>query len=305
MFLVDGNPKGVVTAEIMNWSGHALSAPRERLPEVLRRPEAKRTGVYLLFSDPLDAYGRREVYVGETDDVGKRLTQHNKDDDKEFFESFCILTSKDQNLTKAHARYLANRVTDMARGADRSNVLNRTEPAAGSLPESDVSDMEFFLTQVEIVLPVLGFDILRVHRGTAQTEARQQGSEQGFSMPEAASGKAEIALVLAENRRGLRATAILSDGEVVVSAGSLAARDSSEYHYPYKDLRQRFETDGTLMPTERSEHLSFMRDVVFNSPSAASATIFGRSDNGRKSWRLATTGQSLKDYQVSLAEAVE
>ncbi len=32
IFLADGSPNGVLTAEIMNWIGKAVVAPRARLP---------------------------------------------------------------------------------------------------------------------------------------------------------------------------------------------------------------------------------------------------------------------------------
>ena len=54
LYLVDGSPTGILTAEIMNWTGHALVAPRSRLGEALSRDEASRTGVYFLVGDDPD-----------------------------------------------------------------------------------------------------------------------------------------------------------------------------------------------------------------------------------------------------------
>ena len=31
LFLVDGTPNGLLTAEIMNWTGHVLTEPRSKL----------------------------------------------------------------------------------------------------------------------------------------------------------------------------------------------------------------------------------------------------------------------------------
>ena len=45
LFLVDGDPKGILTAEIINWSGKVLFAPRSMLPELKARPESQKTGV--------------------------------------------------------------------------------------------------------------------------------------------------------------------------------------------------------------------------------------------------------------------
>ncbi len=46
LFLVDGRPGGLTTAEITNWTGHVFSARRSNLADLLKREEAQRTGVY-------------------------------------------------------------------------------------------------------------------------------------------------------------------------------------------------------------------------------------------------------------------
>lgn len=44
LFLVDGTPGGLVTAEIMNWTGHVLAGARSGLLARLAREEVRRTG---------------------------------------------------------------------------------------------------------------------------------------------------------------------------------------------------------------------------------------------------------------------
>jgi hypothetical protein len=48
IFLVDGIPSGLITAEIMNWTGKFTVAPRSQLADLAQRDEVKRTGVYFL-----------------------------------------------------------------------------------------------------------------------------------------------------------------------------------------------------------------------------------------------------------------
>jgi hypothetical protein len=102
LFLVDGSPTGLITAEIMNWTGHMLVIPRSRLAEALTRDEAGRTGVYLLIGDDSDLPMKSRIYVGEGDNVRNRIAQHAQDETKDFWSRACLITSKDQNLTKAH-----------------------------------------------------------------------------------------------------------------------------------------------------------------------------------------------------------
>ena len=97
------------------------------------------------------------MYVGEGDNVLTRLTKHEGDEARDFWTRTVIVTSKDENLTKAHVRYLESRLIQIITQANRAVLDNGTAPLAPPLPEPDVADMEFFLAQVLLVLPVLGF----------------------------------------------------------------------------------------------------------------------------------------------------
>jgi hypothetical protein len=48
LFLTDGKPEGIRTAEISNWTGKAIAGPRSELAELLIREELLSPGVYLL-----------------------------------------------------------------------------------------------------------------------------------------------------------------------------------------------------------------------------------------------------------------
>ena len=121
LYLVDGTPSGVITAELGVSSVRAAVASRTALPELVRREEATRTGVYLLVGPDPDLPGRQLVYVGEGDQVKTRLAAHD-DEAKEFFTRAVLIVSKDENLTKAHSRYLESRIIAAIRGAGRGKA---------------------------------------------------------------------------------------------------------------------------------------------------------------------------------------
>lgn len=297
LFLVDGSAQtGLITAEIINWTGRVLVAPRAKIADVLRRPEADKTGVYMLFGDNVEPGVRRTVYIGESDNVGRRVLQHSKDEQKDFFEKFCIVTSSDQNLTKTHVRYLESRATAMAKDSGRANVLNSNDPPTGVLPESDVADMEFFLEQLRTVLPVLGFDVLR--EPTLVRTSKPLGMDSGTI-----GAENPLELILQRSREGLEGTAIQLADEIIVQKGTLARKDPDYAMNQYSSLREQLIADGALSESQLGNTLVFARDVPFSSPSAAAAVIYGRNANGRTAWRIKSTGQTLKDYQNQLADA--
>ncbi len=64
LFLPLGDAKSLRTAEISNWTGKAVAAPRTELEELLAREELEKAGVYILLgSDPLTNAAR--AYIGE------------------------------------------------------------------------------------------------------------------------------------------------------------------------------------------------------------------------------------------------
>ncbi|WP_197319905.1 GIY-YIG nuclease family protein [Saccharomonospora sp. NB11] len=294
LFLADGTPGGLITAEIMNWTGHVLSAPRSDLRSLLKRPETNRTGIYLLLGDDPNSPGNTRAYIGEGDDVGRRLEAHAREQGgKEFWERAIVLTSKDMNLTKAHARYLESRFIALAQSAGRAVLENSTAPQPIPLPEADRSDMEFFIEQAKIVLPVLGVNLLR--------STRELPTAPG-SPPESTSAATSPQLELTDNK-GSRATAQEVDGEFTVREGSLARPAWTGSPHNYRKLRQRLEDDGTLVPCSEGRAMRFSRDHVFASPSAAAAVVLGRPASGRKSWRVVGSRTTYAEWQESLLDS--
>jgi hypothetical protein len=49
LYLADRTSGGLLTAEIMNWTGHLVAAPRSDLASLLRRLEASKTGIRLFY----------------------------------------------------------------------------------------------------------------------------------------------------------------------------------------------------------------------------------------------------------------
>ncbi|WP_371816113.1 GIY-YIG nuclease family protein [Neorhizobium sp. AL 9.2.2] len=287
LYLVDGTPTGIITAEIMNWTGHVVVTPRSRLAEALLRSEASRTGVYFLVGDDPDQSSKSRVYIGEGDSVIDRLKSHSKDPSKDFWTRACLVTSKDLNLTKAHVRYLESRFVEITKLADRANVANGNEPARKSLPESDIADMEFFIAQVQVVLPVVGFDFLR-----PKVNALKPRQPEKVVLSE----NSGLQLILTSGKYGYEAKAIELDGEVTVIAGSRGTTESFTTNI-YSSLRQQLIQDGRLVQSNDPNYVEFVEDVTFASPSAAAAVVRNRNTNGRTSWRIATSGQTLKEWQ--------
>ena len=151
LFLVHGRPNGLRTAELSNWSGKAVAAPRTEISELLKREELLNPGFYLLTGVDPDS-GDRAIYIGEAENVANRLKGHAS---KDFWNAVTVFVSKDENLTKAHIRYLEGALIERADSNSSSVVMNSMSSGA-RLPESDAAEMDVFLEKCLQLLPVLG-----------------------------------------------------------------------------------------------------------------------------------------------------
>lgn len=299
VFLVDGAPNGLLTAEIMNWTGHVITGPRTRLAELVQRPEIKRTAVYFLVGPDQGTGIGTQVYIGETDDARARLAMHNRPEDKggkDFWERVCVVTSKDANLTKGHIKYLESRLITAAKEAGRCELINGTDPEYAGLPEADRSDMEFFLEQIQTLLPVLGFDFMRTRPKPASTSASMGGDTAGPVSPIFTGNLA---------KHGITALGQEVAGEFVVFKGSRARRHWEGVDTSYTKLFNDLVQKGVLKATADDQHNEFTQDYAFSSVSAAAATVSGRNANGRLHWLMEGTGKTYGQWaaeQVAKAE---
>ncbi len=224
------------------------------------------------------------VYVGEGDNVYKRIAAHDKDSDKEFWTRCVGIISKDLNLTKGHVRYLESRLIDMGNASGRARLKNGTAPPLPHMPEPDVADMEGFLTHIELVLPVLGFDFLK-----PKPAARSIGDETTRSISpvfEFYSGDAS-------------AKAQEIDGEFVVLKGSTALATAKDSWTSYRALRDSLVDEQKLVLVPDRQLLLFAEDVAFKSPSAGAAVVNAGNINGRTAWKVSATKQTYADWHQS------
>ena len=282
LFLVDGTPGGLTTAEITNWTGHVLQARRSDLADLLKRDESQRSGVYLLLGDDEAAVGETRCYIGEADVVADRLRHHHRD--KDFWDRVVVITSKDHNLTKSHGRYLESRLISLATQAGRVTLENGTSPPVPALPEADASDMDDFVGQLQIVLPVLGVNAIRVRPSLVSASANVEVTESPI-------------FYLRNARSAVDARAQQIDGEFTMLEGSVVipswhgvgkAESTMKAYASYRAKHEQLLTDGAILVDAGSARL--IRDIVFSSPSTAGAVALGRSCNGRIEW-VSTDGQ--------------
>jgi len=283
LYFIDGRPDGILTAEVFNWTGHVLMTPRTRIADALKRDEAAYTGVYLLLGE---RDGEPLAYVGESDNIRKRISQH--DVQKDWWETAVIVPTSANNLNKAHVRYLEARLVAKAKEVGRVPLDNGTAPAATGLSESARANMEAFLDYLWMVLPALRIDMFLQH-------AKPKGS--AIVTATAASGPV---FELVNKKHGLHAKATLVDGEFVVLEGSTARLNwasAAQNQHSYAQLHDDLQKSGILSP--QGATCVFTASYAFSSPSAAAAIVNGRPANGRIEWHVPETLQTYHAWEAA------
>lgn len=305
--LVDGSPSGLLTAEILNWTGKILVCPRVQLSKLANRDELRRTGIYILAGTHPEHEDTEAIYIGEGDNVYKRLIQHEKDESKEFYTKVAVVVSTDQNITKSHARYLEHALLSAAKDSKRAIVVNKQATSPRPLPESETADMENFLDHLRMMLPVLGFSFVQPAPETQLLRAANRPASLtrtpgvGIKRPRATTSSPIFFI----KRLKLVARAQQINDELVVFKDSTARETGAKSWTHYRALRDQLILSGKLVRRKLGE-LVFTEDVPFKSATAASAVVMAANNPGPLMWRLAdgTTYRKWRERQLLKASQV-
>jgi len=273
IFLIDGDPNGRMSCELSNWTGKAYKIPRIKIKECSDRDDLISTGVYLLFGK--DDEGKEQVYIGEAESIIKRLTQHVTQ--KDFWHETIVFISKDENLNKAHIKYIENRLFEIAKKANRYKIENTVTPTLSSISESDRAEMEEFIENIKMLVNTLGH---KVFDEKIKFQPKQKQETFYLKAPRGADA------------RGIST----SDGFAVMKGSKAAISTVASMTQNYINLRQQLISQAIMI--EKADHFEFPEDYIFSSPSSAASIVLGRNANGLTEWKL-LGGKTLKEFEAS------
>lgn len=271
-FLIDGVADGRWASELSSWTGKAYKIPRTYVSTCGDREDLGNTGVYFLFGND-DSTDSRQVYIGEAENIINRIKQHVAE--KDFWTESVVFISKDNNLNKAHIKYLENRLYMIAKENKRYEILNLNVPSESSISEMDRAEMEEFIDNMRLILSVLGHKVLEPSVGNIQ-------------------GKSEPVFLL-QDRSGVKASGKpISDGFAVLKGSTIAQSVASSLSQSVLNKRQQL-IDKNIV----DQNFTFTQDWPFSSPSLAAAIVVGYSINGRTAWK-SKKGVSLKEIETKI-----
>ena len=268
-FLIDGQADGRWATELSNWTGKAYKIPRTYVNQCTDRDDLSNIGVYFLFGRN-DETDEEQVYIGEAENIFNRLKQHLSE--KDFWTECIVFISKDNNLNKAHIKYLENHLYILAKESKRYEVVNSNVPTEASISEMDRAEMDEFIDNMRLILGVLGHKIL-------ESSIKRKSDEK------------EILYIL-QDRSGIKASGKpISEGFAVLKGSKVADDVATSLSKSVIDKRQVLFDKGIV-----DENFTFTQDWAFTSPSLAAAIVVGYSINGRNAWKN-KKGISLKEIE--------
>jgi len=292
IFLLNGEPDGVRTAEIAMSTIMGIAFRRNLLGTVKKEfPVLESAGVYVLLGG--DENEKPFAYIGESENVSQRLRTWDQAPSEKLpgeWSEALVFVSKDDNVTKSHARFVEARLIQDAK-KNPHWITNIQEPQqAGKLPKSAEHSMIEFAEQAKILSRALGSDVFKPVAGKPAATSGDETATPESDKP--ATGEYSPLFRMSGAKAGYNATAAvyLPTGEIEVMSGSTVAPEPSDtIPTPAKNAREQLKADGVLVSWV------FERNYRFPSPSMAAAVVSGYSVNGRQAWKLADDSSKTYD----------
>lgn len=291
LYLPDGTPSGLRIIELTNWSGIGFAFPRISIDRLKGRDECQEietAGVYLLIGPGETP----EVYVGESENLLKRIKEHYKDQKKDYWETAIAFASKDANLTKSHILYLESRLIHLIKDSNIVKLMNEQSAMKDALPRSFRDAMDEFLAYLLLLLDTLGYQNL--HRKVRREDSLEE------------SAISSVTFCLKSQKKGVDAKMRIDEanGDYFILAGSrITIEERPSFKSDYKAafaLKNQLIANKKLIKSDDGLSYILHEDVSFSSPSYSAGFVLGRTVNGRTAWKT-EDDKTLADIERLLA----
>ncbi len=159
LLLYQGDLSGVISIEGSSWNlGEMYSAPRHSVTELLNTGVCNKYGVYMLLSQDM-------VYIGQSSDLAKRITQHIIG--KDWWESVVICTTKDDSLNHTDIDYLESALIEKAQKINRLDCDNKTKGNPVKVDKFRRVYLEQYLEEALFLMQLIGIKVFHERKTTA------------------------------------------------------------------------------------------------------------------------------------------
>ncbi|MFM5655825.1 GIY-YIG nuclease family protein [Aeromonas veronii] len=253
---------GVFKVTSQQWDGVIFKIPRDKYEDWKEHGEQPETAsIYALYADHFDRMKHgNDLYIGQSGDIQQRLDQHCTN--KNFWSIVLIFSSSNDWMNIAHTKNIEFKFIELAKKANRFNVLNGNDGAPTHLGSDDKIKVAGYIEPIIKILKMIGVDIFEFNMDGLYTFEKKHPFKKGVL-------KSEIR-VLDPQRKLLE---IIRGGEFLV--------------YSTDNLRNKPEieiVERNIIKIIKTHTITLENQIVH--------TIYGQSLSNWKS----KTGVSLSDY---------
>lgn len=285
LFLTDSDPSGLRYAEIGISTILSFVIPRTALKKFGDRVEAVKTAVYFLVGQDENKPGRQKLYIGETEEVYKRLVQHANDRNKDFWEYAIVFVTKDENLNRAFVKFLEALLIETAVKANRVTLVNTREESKNSISEPEKSDVIKLYNQILIISPIFNLNAFEVSEYSPTVPDKKEIVEIQFTI----------------KGSGFDAKGVIRNNKFIIRGGSKAnVNEAPTLQNATKQLRQELRETEVLKFNADRTYLEFNQDFAFDYASSASQVVSGSTLSGMDAIRIGnkTYREWIKDQNT-------
>lgn len=283
--LIDKNPLGINYAYDKSRTCGCVLIPRDHLQKVKKQKDLKsllnRPALYVLLgsddsSEENQNIPYKSVYIGGTENFLRQISSHNKSG---FWNEVIVFIAKDRELlTETHALYLKSRAVDEAKKAgsydlSRNNTTGITKPA---MSNQQIKEAEDFFKEVKFFILFFRYFLFKpdLHK-PIQKERKHNNFDSRHPAPLSAGR-----IYYCKNSRGTEATGVYRDNKLRVLAGSKLCKEMAS-SFTLLERRERLLLENA---EEGKDTYLLIRDIVFDTPSAAASFCLGTESNGWDVW---------------------
>jgi predicted GIY-YIG superfamily endonuclease len=229
-----------------------------------QRKELEKIGCYLLIGK--DNAGRNAAYIGKAENIFKRLNDHRKDSNKDFWESVYAITNTRNDFDNAYISYLEQLMIKSATEAQKFDLKNSNNGNKTNIPENKIEECKQFFDTANILLKTLGLSIFVPE--ISKTELKQ-----------------ELKYYFKSNKDLWNAVGVYHNDKFIVLKDSKTRKEQISQKSESNELKfiKKLLADGYLV--ENSNNYIFIKDFSFNSPSMAADVVSLTSRNGWLVWK--------------------
>lgn len=260
--------------KLSNWNGKAFYSPRANINNIFKDDykyfNFSAPGVYILKSDSESNIYSEKIYIGQADDVKKRIKQHlNSDKD---FNEIIIFCGDDLHIT--NVRYIESKLVSLANECKNAEIENGNNPGEPNIDIVEKEIMDDFIMRIKLILPVLGFNFLT--QSKIKNDKIKIDEIEKYYL-DSKGVKAE----LIETNEGF---VVLKDSESIIEEAESLGKNLSNIRKKYIENKVLIENNGKY---------KFSENVIFNSLSTAAAIVLGVRVSGPIYWK----DKNNKTYQ--------